>query len=73
METHSSLGVEGSHKGQGPDELSSQPAQAAVTKLTLWPQSGTFSVERSRSLCQENACETSKGILAVLVAWVKEG
>lgn len=33
-----------SHKTQEPEKLSAQPRQAAMTQLTLWPQSGTFSV-----------------------------
>lgn len=60
MEMQSPLRAEGSHKGQGPKELSAQSALAAVTKLTLWPQSGTSADECSRSLCQEKPCETRR-------------
>ena len=60
MEMHSPHRAEGSHKGQGPEELSAQSASAAVTKLTLWPQSGTSADECSRSLCQGMPCETRR-------------
>ena len=60
MELHSPLQAEGSHKGQGPEELSAQSAPAAVTKPTLWPQSGASADECSRSLCQEEPCQTRR-------------